>query len=283
MKSSEGYHEVEGGRIHYRWKDGGPVIIYIHGHGDNIDGLVKQRDYFEKIGFGSLSYDQRGCGDSLKPLSRKAYSLEKYITDLDQLVELVQIDNATLISQSSGTAVAQYYSLLHPDKVDGLILISPIFNPKKNLKESIYGRALLVGKPVIEMITRVLERTVPTISMGPSDAVRPGSVSGTGIITGTKFYLSGTKRYRKALRLRLNSIIDWNLEGRVRDINKPTLLIHGSADRLIDPEVARQMHELIESSELNILDGDHEVQEVNYPRINETILDFLRRRIYQDL
>lgn len=282
MNTVETYHEVKDGKLHYRWREGYPVIIYLHGHGSDINGLERQREYFENRGFGSLSYDQRGCGDSLKPLTEEEYSLQSYIDDLNQLIKICEIEKATLIAQSSGTAVAQYFSYLHPEKVNGLILIASVFNPGKNLKKSLYGRALLRAKPIIEITTRLLEGILPSPNTGSSVYPQPGSVSGTGIKSGSRFYFSGTKRFKKALRLRLNRIIKWDLEEEVRSINRPTLLIHGENDNLIDTEIARKLQEMIPRSELEILKGDHEVSKNNYSETNEVISDFLKRRIYPE-
>jgi len=283
MKSSEGYHEIGEGKLHYIFEEGGPFLVFIHGHGGDIDGLKRQSDFFNEKGFGSLSYDQRGCGKSLKPLSENGYSLKSYTNDLEQLLHLCKIDKATLIAHSSGTAIAQHFSYLYPETVEGLVLISPVFNTRKNLEKSSYGRSLLKTKPLIDLSTRLLETIFPAPESNSTGLVQSNLATGTDVQSGARFYFSSSKKFRKALRLRLNRMMEWNLEVEARHINTPTLLIHGENDRLIDTEISRQLKQMITNSELAIINGKHEVHKQNYSDINKLIAGFLKRRVYSGM
>lgn len=283
MTSSEGYHEIDEGKLHYVFEEGEPFLVFIHGHGGDIDGLKRQSDFFNEKGFGVLSYDQRGCGKSLKPLSENEYSLKSYTNDLEQLLKLCKVEKATLIAHSSGTAIAQHFSHLHPETVEGLVLISLVFNTRKNLEKSSYGRSLLRTKPLIDLSTRFFETILPGPESNSTEPVQSTLATGTDVQSGARFYFSSSKKFRKALRLRLNRMMEWNLEAEARHINTPTLLIHGENDRLIDTEISRQLKQLINNSELAIINGKHEVHKQNYSEINKLILEFLKRRVYPDM
>jgi len=258
-------------------------LVYLHGSGADMESFRRQREFFGGKGFGSLSYDQRGCGRSFKPLSAEDYSLRSYGSDLEELWKLCKLDKATVVAHSSGTALAQYFAHLHPKKVEGLVLISPVYKPAKNLKKSFYGRALLESRPFLEALTWLLEKIVPPFKLGVDRSSKGGKVRGTDIKSGAKFYFNSSRRFRQALRVRTNQMLTWDTEKLAKTISCPVLLIHGRGDGLIAPETAEELAEIITSSELRVLPGKHVLHLEHPEETNEAIEDFLRRRVYPDL
>ncbi len=275
MSTSEGYLERDGGAIHYRKTPGSPFIVYEHGHGGDINGFERQREYFGGKGIGSLVYDQRGCGESLMPTKKESYALERYVDDLKALTESIKPQGFTLVAQSSGTMIAQYYAYHHPDEVDGLVLIAPLFDTAENISRSAYGRALNHGIPLIRLLTRLLEELPPLGADGPSEGLE-----NTGLIAGSRYYFSSSRRFRQALRLRLEAVLEWDVSWAARGVNVPTLLIHGKDDPLVSPEVTKDLKEMIPEAESHLISGDHQAQITNPEETNRLIDDFLERSVY---
>lgn len=64
--------------------------------------------------------DPRGTGATPKPSDPKAYTLDDYVADLDDLIE----EPSFVLGFSHGGLVAQRFAARHPEKVIGLVLAS---------------------------------------------------------------------------------------------------------------------------------------------------------------
>jgi len=103
-----------------------PIVI-IHGGpgGDNYT--------FERIIGPSLEkfasiiyYEQRGCGRSEAPEDTSDYTIPTLIKDLDKLREMIGLKKISLLGYSFGAELALRYAKHYPEKVDRLILESPV-------------------------------------------------------------------------------------------------------------------------------------------------------------
>ena len=65
-----------------------------------------------------ITYDMRGYGKS--PMGKTAY---KSVQDLEALLDHLQVENMILMGCSYGGLISIDYTLAHPDKVQGLILV----------------------------------------------------------------------------------------------------------------------------------------------------------------
>lgn len=68
-------------------------------------------------------YDQRGCGLSDFKPGEKGYSVEQAVEDLDAVRRVLGFEEWTVLGYSYGGFVAQLYTILHPERVSGLILL----------------------------------------------------------------------------------------------------------------------------------------------------------------
>jgi len=68
-------------------------------------------------------YDQRGCGLSDYKPGEKGYSVDQAAADLDAVREALGFDKWVLVGYSYGGFLAQLYTVLHPERVSGLILL----------------------------------------------------------------------------------------------------------------------------------------------------------------
>ena len=107
-----------------------PTVVFLHsGPGASLFGLLPFRDAYDGHSladdFQLVFWDQRGAG-----LSRRhgpdEISWDRYLQDLDQLVDRFSPDAPVhLVAFSFGGTYAVSYADAYPDKVAGLVLISP--------------------------------------------------------------------------------------------------------------------------------------------------------------
>jgi pimeloyl-ACP methyl ester carboxylesterase len=105
--------------IFYEAKGKGPVLIFLHG--GQMDRRVwdAQFDAFAKDHH-VIRCDIRGFGKSDAPV--KPYSDYE---DVRTVMDHLRIKKATLVGLSLGAAIAMEFSLVHPDRVEALVLIGP--------------------------------------------------------------------------------------------------------------------------------------------------------------
>ena len=65
-------------------------------------------------------YDERGCG--LSDRDMKALSQDRWVADLESVVDAADLDRFVLLGISQGAAIAIAYAARHPDRVEKLVL-----------------------------------------------------------------------------------------------------------------------------------------------------------------
>jgi proline iminopeptidase len=114
-------------RLFYRkLAQGKDVAVYVHGGpGANFRG---QDTYIDQLAQGRtiVMYDQRGSGRSDVVTDPHRLTVEHMVSDLEAVRRHFGARRITLIGLSWGAALAALYTARHPDRVERLLLISPM-------------------------------------------------------------------------------------------------------------------------------------------------------------
>jgi 3-oxoadipate enol-lactonase len=115
-----GYVDVSGGRLYYEECGSGSAVVLLH------DGLLHSVVWDEVwpllcAKHHAVRYDRRGYGRS--EAAKAPFSPED---DLLRVMQHVNMERATLMGSSSGTALATDFALAHPERVEALFLIGPV-------------------------------------------------------------------------------------------------------------------------------------------------------------
>lgn len=111
----------DGGRLHYEIAGEGPVVTFIH------PGLWDMRTWdrefatFADAGYRVLRYDVRGYGRSSRPEPGGSYS---HVRDLHALLEAEDVTQTSIVGCSMGGGIDLDYSLEHPERIWGLVLVA---------------------------------------------------------------------------------------------------------------------------------------------------------------
>ena len=114
---------VNGSHVHYQQLGRGPDVVMIHGmtgnlaiwHLEIIPALMGE--------FRFTTYDLRGHGYSEMP--PPGYTTADLAPDLRQLLDVLAIERTHIVGHSYGADVALHFAILHPDRVDRLVLAEP--------------------------------------------------------------------------------------------------------------------------------------------------------------
>lgn len=98
------------------------VLVLIHGLGSYAKGWTRNIPELAKH-YRVIAVDLPGYGKSDKGFY--PYTLPFYAQALTELLDALKIDKATFVGHSMGGQIAMVTSLLYPERVDKLVLVSP--------------------------------------------------------------------------------------------------------------------------------------------------------------
>ena len=104
----------------------GVPVILLHGLTATRRYVVMGSRYLARAGVELVAFDARGHGASSPAPSPSAYEYADMVRDLDAVVASVGAP-AVLAGNSMGGGTAAAYALEHPDRVSGLVQITPGF------------------------------------------------------------------------------------------------------------------------------------------------------------
>lgn len=106
-------------RLHYQEMGSGPVMLLLHGNGENSDYFVHQMRAFSER-YRVLALDTRGHGQS--PRGDAPFTIAQFAEDLHDWMDEMGIEQAVLLGFSDGANTALCFALQYPDRVERLIL-----------------------------------------------------------------------------------------------------------------------------------------------------------------
>ena len=179
-----------------------------------------------------VSFDPRGSGRSAKPDA--PYSIETMADDAAGILGALDIERSAVMGYSMGGRIALALSLRHPGLVDRLVLAATSARTPERV--TAWQR----------FVTEVLSRIPLPTSVDPQPRY-------------------AFERQRQASR-------QFDCSNRLGEIEVPTLVIHGRADRMVPLALARELHAGIAGSRLEVVPGGH-----------GALLTFGRRRFAEEL
>ena len=116
---------TDGRRLAYRRVGSGPTLV-CHGGGPgfsahylgNLGGLDERLEL--------IFLDPRGTGGSDRPENARAYSIDDYVDDLEELRRHLGLERLNLLGHSHGGVVAMAWAARHPEQVERLVLASTL-------------------------------------------------------------------------------------------------------------------------------------------------------------
>jgi pimeloyl-ACP methyl ester carboxylesterase len=118
----------------------GTPIVLLHGLTATRRYVVMGSRTLEREGHMVVAYDARGHGRSTPPPSPVDYGYERLARDLEEVLDALGLERAVLAGASMGAHTAVRLALLHPERVAGLGLITPSFDPDLPLSEPVLAR-----------------------------------------------------------------------------------------------------------------------------------------------
>jgi pimeloyl-ACP methyl ester carboxylesterase len=106
----------------------GPAVVGLHGLTATRRYVLMGSRMLERAGRRVVLYDARGHGASA-PAPGADYSYAALSADLQAVVDALEIERAVLVGASMGAHTAIRFALEHPQRVAGLALVTPGYDP----------------------------------------------------------------------------------------------------------------------------------------------------------
>jgi pimeloyl-ACP methyl ester carboxylesterase len=261
------YVTIDSTRIRYIDTGRGPAVVLIHGLAASIYSWRHTILPVAQSGFRVIAFDNRGFGFSDKPAH--GYSNKAYVDLLFGLLDSLGVSDAVLVGHSMGGAIATEATLDRPDRVRGLVLVDaaglavrwpfmlrvahwPIVGA---LFDRLRGRAATAG--ILKALYAVPSRvTAADIDQYYAPIAEPG--------------------FGRCLRGVLGQFRFDALRDRLGQVATPTLVMWGTADRLIPAAVGQSMADQIPGALLvRFPDAGHAVPEESSQAFNQALIGFL--------
>lgn len=250
--------EINNLKVHYKQQgEGKPVFILMHGFGASTFSWREVMDPFSQYGT-VIAYDRPAFGLTERPLDWEGvnpYSQEGNINLLLGLMDVLGIEEAILVGNSAGGTLATAFTLQHPERVKALIEVdAAIYQTMPDSKLLDW----LLGTPQMDQIGPLISRRLAGRS--GEDFIRR-AWSDPDLIEQKPEILAG---YRKPLMAENWDRSLWEhtkasdapeLDGRLDQIEVPTLVLSGEDDQIVPVENSQRLAEDIPGSTLVIFEN----------------------------
>jgi len=244
---TEGFVDADGFRIRYLEAGAGEPLVYLHGGGGLQ--LTPAHELLSRR-FHVFALEMPGFGQS--PENTRTQSMPELAATMTQAATNLGVAGFNLMGTSFGGKTALWLALQSPERVSALVLESPAaIRPESaapppsspdELAKRLYAHPERVPRhPPFDAETRAKVRRFATRVLGPNR--------------------------------------DPELEGRLGELAIPALVLFGTADGMIPPEMGRIYMDLLPNCHLVfIYDAGHEIGAERPEAFAEAVIDFLERR-----
>ncbi|MDP2711517.1 MAG: alpha/beta fold hydrolase [Solirubrobacteraceae bacterium] len=238
--------EIDGTDLYYERRGAGDPLLLIQGLGGNSlhwgDGFLGGlEDHFELVLF-----DNRGAGRS-GPVDGE-HTIADLAGDAIGLLDALEIAAAHVVGISMGGMVAQELVLSVPDRVRTLTLGCTFpGGPEAKMTElSVVG---MLAEAVLSGDREQAMKVGYEVMIAPQYGAREGAY---------ELYSEVAAQYPAPIPLlmaQLSAIMGHDASGRLAEVTAPTLVIHGTEDRLMESVNGELIARLIPGARLELLEG----------------------------
>jgi pimeloyl-ACP methyl ester carboxylesterase len=118
----------------------GPPLVCMHGATNTHDYVLMRNRILPRAGYRVISYDARGHGRSSPPADRD-YTHQALLTDLEAVMDALEIDAVVFIGVSMGCHAALSYAMRYPERVAGIVGITPAYDPEHSFRPDVLARS----------------------------------------------------------------------------------------------------------------------------------------------
>jgi len=148
----------------------GDPILLISGGSTGINGWVPSTLKALSSNHTVIVFDTRGIGNTT--IGSKSYTMEQLANDTAGLLDALKIEKADVLGYSLGSSIAQKFAVMHPEKINSLILVAATCGGKEGIPQS---------PQLVKLQSEILNKSLNNIPIAPEKIKSLISLSlGTG-------------------------------------------------------------------------------------------------------
>ncbi len=286
--------------------EGGIPVVLAHGWPEHAYSWRYQVPALVAEGYHVIMPNQRGYGNSSKPVDPEAYDCHKMTGDYNRLLDKLGIDKAVFIGHDWGAILVWHHALLNPERIMGVANLSVPFRPREEADPVAFWEKMLgqdfyivhfnrqpgVAASAFEQNTRRfltnLYRTEQWLETGERQPAGGSIVSfaveefnrGRLMMSEDElqvfldaFAVSG---FHGPCNWYRNFTRNWETTADVvQKVVQPALMIYGKHDMV----PATDMSGYVDDLETHTLDCGHWIQQEQPEATNAIVVDWLNRRM----
>jgi non-heme chloroperoxidase len=260
--------------IHYEDHGAGSPVVLIHGYPLNGNSWERQERALMAAGYRVITYDRRGFGRSSQPTI--GYDCDTFAADLNALLEHLAPDEVVLVGFSMGAGeVARYLGTYGSARVRKAALLGGITpfllqtddNPDGVPGEVFEGIKAAIVADRYAYFKDFFDNFYNVDVLGGTRISEQALQASFNVAAGASPYASYA------------CVDTWltDFRGDLSRIDVPTLVVHGTADRILPfSATAQRLPELIKDVRLVTVEGGpHNIAWTHPDEVNTALLDFL--------
>ncbi|MGC9525320.1 MAG: alpha/beta hydrolase [Limnospira sp.] len=235
------------GQIFWREVGTGPDVVFLHGSWqDGSQWLPIVEELAAK--YHCCVPDRLGCGESES--ANVHHSIAVGVENLAEYVAALKLETVYLVGHSLGGWIAASYALKYPEKVKGLILLSPEGVNVEGLPQRWrWMRWLSANPPIFPFVLKLVHPFLRLLGRG--DAIADGFKLREKMLRSPSSCEFLFRRRTAELKAEL-------LNDRLGFLKVPVLILQGSRDGAIAPSISQTYNSLIPQSELHFINAGGE-------------------------
>jgi 3-oxoadipate enol-lactonase len=244
----------------------GPAVLLIHGLGWDHSLWNPMVERFSSQ-YRAIAADTRGHGASDKPDG--PYAIEMFAQDYAALADALGVTGACVVGLSQGGMIAQSLALIRPDLVASLVLISTACKSAPMLRDNMESRIAAMDKAGPEAAARIAAESIfsPAWMAAHADEVE-------------RFVAWRSVMPTAPLNAATRALYDFDLSPKLPQIDRPTLVIAGEADRLTRPQGMEEIAALIPGAEYRLVPGAGHMLPVEQPKLAEELVAAFLEKVH---
>lgn len=257
-----GVCRLNGARLYFQTSGAGLPLLLLHGLGSSSEDWEYQLPEFSRH-FQVIAPDFRGFGGSSR---QGPYGVESFADDAWKLLDHLKVDRFHLLGYSMGGAVAMQMALDRPDRIGGLVLSNtlPSFRPDTLAKRMMLSSRLFMMSLLGPR--RLSEAVALKLFPRPDQAVLRARIARRRASNDKAAYLGS-----------LRALVHWSVRERLRELNRPVLVLAAEQDYFPRADVEAFAAALPQST-LEIIPGARHGMPLGAPGpYNRVVLDYLLR------